>query len=401
MSVNVIELAEQLLTETTGHPVRLINPQKLSDVNTVLRCSLEPTQSNMPLSVILKQVTTTEFNNPDGLAGESHRFLNEWASLSFLSKLHEKSHFGPKLLASDRESNLIILEDFGKHQTVEDILLGNHREKAEKGLRAIGTFLGQMHAAAYGRGEFFVKEQTSLNASSPQSDSTFDFSTPPMVEIFQDCLSTLQITPATGFWDALHKLEKSIHSPGPFYTFIHADAGPHNYLYFGETVQLIDYEFGVLGYGLLDVVSARLGFPHSALCQSVPGEIVQQLERAYQKELAIALPQITDQIFFEQELVNACAHWALSRWGLAWMYYFKRCFEIDDEKTINEEMELTTGQAQKRRSRLMTLYQSFIQFAYETDHQLPIADTLQLFTLMLQQKWPELNVMPVYPALQD
>lgn len=398
---NLIDLAQKMLAELTGHSIKLINPQKLSDVNTVLRCQLDPAPPGISKSVILKQVMTTEFNNPDGLAGESHRFLNEWASLSFLSNLPGEAHYGPKLLASDRENNLIIIEDFGEHESVEDVLLGDSREKAEKGLRAIGAFLGQMQAATYGRGEEFSRKQTLLNASSPQSDSTVDFSAPQMVEIFQDCLTALQIKPAVGFWEALQNVEQSIHISSPFRNFIHADAGPHNFLYMDEMVQLIDYEFSALGHGLLDVVSARLGFPHSAICQSVPIDVVQQLESAYQKELAHTFPQITDRAFFEQELVNACAHWALSRWGLAWEYYFKARFEMGDEMMTNEKMGLTASQALNRRSRLLTLYQGFIQFAQNINHQLPIADTLQSFINVLKQEWPELESMPIYPALRD
>jgi hypothetical protein len=400
MKPDLIQHAQALLTESTGHLINLIDPQPLSDQNTVLRCRLEPAPPGISSSVILKQVTSTKFNSPDGPTGESHRFLNEWASLSFLSNLPGKPHYGPQLLASDREISLIILEDFGDHPTVQDILLGNDREAAKKALRAIGVFLGQMQTATYERGDEFAIEQSRLKAASPQSDSTIDFRKQNMLEVFQDCLSVLEITPAAGFWEALENLEKAIHTSGLFSNFIHADAGPHNFLYFDEGVQLLDYEFGAFNHGLLDVVSARLGFPHTADMYSMPLQIAQQLEGAYQKELTQMIPQLADKIFFEQELVKACAHWALSRWAGAWMYYFKERFEIGEEMTANKKMGLSASQAQINRSRVMTLYQSFIQFAQLTNHQLPLAETLQSFTLILKQEWPELDVMPIYPALR-
>ena len=179
----LIQHAQELLTKSTGHSIRLINPQTLSDQNTVLRCQLEPAPPGISSSVILKQVTTTKFNNPDGPVGESHRFLNEWACLSFLSNLPGKSHYGPQLLASDREISLIILEDFGDHPTVQDILLGNNRDAAKKALNGIGTFLGQMQAATYGRVDEFTMEQFRLKAASPHSDSTIDFRNENMIEV--------------------------------------------------------------------------------------------------------------------------------------------------------------------------------------------------------------------------
>ena len=69
--------------------------------------------------------------------------------------------------------------------------------------------------------------------------------------------------------------------------------------------------------------------------------------------------------------------------------------------TTNEKMNISADQAQIMRSRALTLYNSFIQFAQMTNYQHPIAETLQSFTRILQQAWPELEVMPIYPALRD
>jgi len=393
----LIQLAQRLLTESAGSPIRLKNPVKMNSPNLVLRCQLDPLLSNIPPTVVIKQVTTTQFNHPDGPANESHRYLNEWASLEFLRNLPGSKHYGPRLLASDREGNLIVLEDLGEHPSVEDLLFGNDQGKAEKGLEAIGRFLGQLQAAACDRGDDFSAIQSRLRAVSPLSDSTMDLRE--QSGVFQDCLERLQISPATGFWEALENLERSIHSPGPFYTFIHADAGPHNFLYINGSVQLLDYEFGTFHNGLLDVVSARLGFPHTAKVQNVPFETARQLERAYQRELAHVIPQITDNRLFEQGIADACAHWALSRWAGYWTYYFKECFEIGEE-TKNKKMEISAEEALTMRSKALTLYQNFIQFAQMSNRQLPIAETLQSYIRLLQQKWCELEVMSVYPALR-
>ncbi len=395
---DLIPFAEGLLAEATGHAIKLVNPEKLSSENVVLRCQLKPPVAGWPPFVILKQVTTTKFNNPGGPQGESHRFLNEWACLEFLTQLAGQASYGPRLLASSREHNFIILEDFGKHPTVLDLLQGNDSDSAQNGLVAIGTFLGKMQAAAYGRENEFTAIQSRLNAASPLSDSTLDFRK--KVERFQDCFATLRFQPAASFWQALQDLEQTIHGPTPIRTFIHADAGPHNFLYMDGAVQLLDYEFGTYHHGLLDVVSARLGFPHTGQVQTVPADFARELERAYQKEMIAVIPQISDEAFFSKALVDACAHWALSRWIGNWHYYFKQRFAIGDEALANEKMGLTAESAQKSRARAMTLYQSFIQFARQTNHQLAIAETLESYVRILQKVWPDLDVMPTYPGLQ-
>ena len=73
----------------------------------------------------------------------------------------------------------------------------------------------------------------------------------------------------------------------------------------------------------------------------------------------------------------------------------------DEGIRTNVTLVFSANQALLSRSRMMTLYQSFIQFAQMANHQLPIAETLQSFTLILKQEWPELDVMPVYPALRE
>lgn len=394
---SLIQLAQKLLTESTSSPIKIKNIEKLASQHLVLRCQIEPPPSNLSPSVILKQITTTEFNNRPESTGESQRFLNEQASLEFLSNLPGDTHYGPRLLASRRTDNLIILEDFGEHQSVQDLLLGSDHAAAQKGILAIGRFLGQIQAAAYNREDEFATVQSRLNTTSPLSDSTIDFRA--RSKVFQDCFATLQITPARGFWEALENLEQTVHNPGPFYTFTHCDAGPHNFLYINGNVQLLDYEFATFHHGLLDVVSARLGFPHTSKVQSVPLETAKQLERAYQREVAHAIPQIIDDTLFGQAIADACAHWALSRWSGSWTRYFKERFEMGDE-AINKKMEFTTEKAETMRSKALTLYQSFIQCAQQSNHQLALAETLQSYTRRLKQEWPELEVMPIYPALR-
>ena len=219
------------------------------------RCQLTPPLPDFPPFVILKQVTTTKFNNPDGPDGTSHRFLNEWASLEFLTSLSGEVSYGPRLLAGNQEYNFIILEDFGQHPTILDILRREDHAAAQKGVTAIGTFLGKMQAATYGHEAPFTTIQTRRKVASPLSDSTIDFRD--KAERFQDCFDTLQFQPAPDFWQAVQNLEQAIHGPTPWRTFIHANAGPHNFLFLDGAVQLLDYEFGTYHHGLLDVVSAR------------------------------------------------------------------------------------------------------------------------------------------------
>jgi len=98
---------------------------------------------------------------------------------------------------------------------------------------------------------------------------------------------------------------------------LHADAGPHNVMVVDGSAYLVDFEFGAFGNALLDVVSARLGFPHSAKAAQLPAPTVGALEDAYRRAVAAAVPAAEGDEF-DRQLVDACAHWSLTRWVGLW-----------------------------------------------------------------------------------
>jgi hypothetical protein len=82
-------------------------------------------------------------------------------------------------------------------------------------------------------------------------------------------------------WSDVMELDRTFHGSCPLHTAIQAYAGPQNSLCQGHKALLFAYEVATNGHCLLDVVSARLGFPHSSDAQAVSCDEV--IERAYRE----------------------------------------------------------------------------------------------------------------------
>lgn len=183
-----------------------------------------------------------------------------------------------------------------------------------------------------------------------------------------------------------------IHSPGPFKSFIHADAGPQNFLLIGDGVIALDYEFGTFGFGPLDVVSARLGFPHSQQAMTVPRAIVEAGEAAYRAELASAVDEASDDEAFAAALTDAAAHWALVRWVGLWRRVFARRNSESSGSSTDEAVATSRSQA-------YTVYRAFVDLARATGSRPALARTVDAYAEALCERFPALDRTEVYPAL--
>lgn len=370
---------------TLGGPDRrlaLVDPETIPSPHRLVRCRV--IGANGPTRVVVKQVTTAEFTS-ENAEGSSHRLLNEWAALRFLNDRCVGGPW-PRLLGGSMEASLVILEDLGEHPTVLDILLANRQESPTPALQAMGSTLGQLHSETRTHVDQFRETQSVLGVESPRSDSTVRLAhARPVIE---HSLQALGVEPHHRFWDEVSALDDAIHNPAPLHTLIHADAGPQNFLWNGDRTLLIDYEFATVGYCLLDVVSARLGFPHSSDAQLVPLNAVEALEDAYRDVAMSAFPEFEDDAAFLRHVIDACAHWALIRWAGLWQRLFSNPDDVSDMATP------------KMRSQAFTVFRRFTATAEGVGHRLPILTTTENFTRSLQHRFPGLGEEPPYPAFR-
>ena len=133
-----LALAEQILARHFGGVLRLalqLEPEGGSQRSTLLRCRVLDGPSAAPPSVILKRVNLDpgQIFRVDLLDQTVRAFLNECASLTFLTRLTDEGHqpIAPRLYGTDSTAGLLVMEDLGQDQSLVQPLLGDDRAVAD------------------------------------------------------------------------------------------------------------------------------------------------------------------------------------------------------------------------------------------------------------------------------
>ena len=136
-----LALAEQILARHFGSGLRLalqLGPVGGSQRSTVLRCQVLDGPSAAPPSVILKQVNldSGQMFKVDSLDQSAQAFLNQYASLTFLTRLADEGHqpIAPRLYGTDSTAGLLVMEDLGQGESLVEPLLGDDRAAADAAL---------------------------------------------------------------------------------------------------------------------------------------------------------------------------------------------------------------------------------------------------------------------------
>ncbi len=375
-------------------PLRLEVLEQFESNHTVLRCNVQsPGGSGLPPTVIIKQRNFNQALKPNDF-DQGLLFRNELASLDFLTSLSRSSSLGPHLLASDRNIGLVVLEDLGIVQTVQEVLYSEDHQAAVEVLVGMGQTLGQLQRITHGREKEFETLQNAHEAATPECDASLDIRG--RLDDLRDNLASLDIAFSDEFESAIHALESAIHGPGIFRSFIHHDAGPHNFVATASGVRLLDFEFGGYGHELVDVVCARLAFPPAFRGRILPPEVVRKLEEAYLVELAQYAPgTISDEVFAEAT-AQACAHWAFSKLIGFWSGYLR------ERLKEGETRDTRGGRAPERSAFLRRQVFTYLRLALaslEELEQLPeLRLTLSQIVERLLEIWPGTPLLPGYPA---
>lgn len=382
--------AEALLSVVYHAPVHLEVEEQFESSHTVLRCKVEDEVLTAHRTVIVKQ---RNFDQPDAPAGfdQAMLFRNEWASLEFLTSLSPTASLGPRLVASDREAGLVVLEDLGATQSVQDVLYGADRKAAVDALVGMGQTLGRLQRVSRGREAEFLAVQAGLQAATTVCDASLDLRG--KLGDLRACLAGLGIEIGDEFESAVIALENTVHGPGALRAFVHNDAGPHNFVATASGVRLLDFEFGGYGHGLVDAACARLAFPPAFRGRVLPPEVARQVEAAYLAELQM---EGLDDAHFNEALAQACAHWAFTKLHGMWDGY------LDEYLLEGESRDTRGGRPPERaaffRSQVFTYLRLALTALDELD-QLPVLRTaLSRIVARLLDIWPGTPLLPDYPA---
>ena len=397
--ITICHRAETLLAGIYQAPIRLEILEQFESSHTVLRCAVQtegaPAQTpvQMPGTVIVKQRTFNQPRAPHEF-DQALLFRNEWASLDFLTSLSSEAVVGPRLYASDRQVGLVVLEDLGMGQNVQDVLYSTNRQAGIDALVGMGKTLGQIQRITHGHEAEFNGLQTNLEAATTTCDASIDCRK--YLGDLRACMSGLDIDIDGGFDGAIHNMESVIHGPGVFRTFVHNDAGPHNFVATASGVQLLDFEFAGYGHGLVDIVCARLAFPPSFRGRVLPLEVVRQMEEGYRAELTKQTPEMIDDRRFKEAMAQACAHWAFSKLIGFWDPYLRERL-LEGEARDTRDGKIPERSAFFRRQ-VFTYLRLALADLEEFNQLLELRLALSQIIERLLRLWPETPLLSSYPA---
>lgn len=392
----LLEAAGRALSRVLGGPIALGDPLVLEGDGLVVRAVVSTSDGaptgprRTPSSVIVKKVSDTTFDQP-GHDGLPQRFLNEWVCLEFLTSLGLGGEVCPRLVCADGEEGVLVVGDLGDLPTLQRILLAEPSSLAGEAMVEMGRALGRMQATARGREPEFRRAQVARGTDSPRCDSTVDQRE--REHVFLGCLEQLGLPPEPGFWEGVARLESSVHDDTPFWTMIHADAGPQNALVGERGVSLVDFEFGVYRNGLCDVVGARLGFPQTGRAMTVPEAHAAHLEQAYRETVSASIGAASDDDSFFFGLTAAAGHWALNRWAGTWADWVVPLLARRDREPSESDLEPV--------SRTLLVLDGFVALARESGVFPQVAGTVSGFAEEMRRRWPRLRTPPPYPALRN
>jgi hypothetical protein len=385
---SILPLAEQILHQSFGGAVRLGMPQTPeggSQRSKLLRCQVLDGPSAAPASVIVKYADI-EPETPDV---PPRSFVNEWASLEFLTRLakREGQRLAPQLYGADRGASLLVMEDLGQGESLVQPLLGHDRAAAEAALDAYFRTLGRLGALSHPHCDEYWAIRDSIGPRDPYAQPTLDGERDSLWRWLTLACDATKVEPVPGTQADIAEAARFNAEPGPFSAFSQSDTCPDNCIRHADWMLLLDFEWGWVRNALNDGARARSNFPTCWCVQRLPPETVRRVEAIYRVELVKGCPAAADDGLFNRELVKACATWALAS------------FEFYTEVGSLWQEDQTWGTSTTRQraiARLELLAEATAEFGILE----ALGTTAATLARQLQALWPEVEPMSVYPAFR-
>ena len=152
---------EGLLTQAFGTQVKIAKSERLAPWF-VMRCAVASEVDDVPTSVIVKV-------RRDGTArSDPMQVCTERAALEFVDELGER--LAPRLIASDLEVGILVLEDLAPRISLAEILKKGDAGLAREGLLAFARTLGTLHSVSSGRKTSYYARRRALGPVDPEAD---------------------------------------------------------------------------------------------------------------------------------------------------------------------------------------------------------------------------------------
>ena len=150
-----LKIAQSILSQHFQSTIKLAAEDEMrgSQRSHVFRCRvLHEQNALLPSSVVVKRALAQgdEIYDPNSVEGPAVRLFNEWAGLQFLSERFGENCPIPRFYGGNREHGVLVMEDLGNGQRLDNFLLANDAVAAENALLDLFRVVGRMHAVSIG-----------------------------------------------------------------------------------------------------------------------------------------------------------------------------------------------------------------------------------------------------------
>ena len=266
------------------------------------RCHLDPV-AGLPTSVIAKWLRDDQAL---GLRADPSHLATEAAALEFLAQIGFPSV--PRLIGSDLEAGVLILEDLSPCVALADLLRAEGPEASEADLIDFARVLGDLGAATVGRHALLERlRRRAAPIGGPAGHlATMDSAWPRTQRI----LARRGLEMPGAVERELAAVAETLAAPGPFRAFSNGDPHPNNFLVGEHGGRLIDFESAGFVHALTGAVWIHT--PDPAWITAAQSKSA-QLEAAFRAALAAGIPEAEDDRLFGLGMAACCLAWALTR----------------------------------------------------------------------------------------
>lgn len=341
--------------------VELFDPVELSgsERSTVLRC-----RTASGGTVVVKAYG----DGPEGRRG----FAAEAAGLSL-------GLAGPRLLGTDRDASLLVMEDLEAALSLADVLLGQDGQAAVEGLLTWARTLGQLATESVRRSDELAR------VWAQHSESKMTLPTRRWVKACTDALlDTLKevgINPPPGLVEELDGVGRDLDR---FPAFSPGDTCLDNNLLTANGLRLVDFESACFSPVFMTAAYCRMPFPSCWCVFDMPPDLAAEVEGAYREQVVAAYPALADDAVWEAGMRQAVAAWTLD--VTSWLLPLT---ELDEPLHPTRRPVATPRQVLRYRW----------QAAAELTGLPAFAQTMRLLLRAVADAW-DMPPLPAFPAFQ-
>lgn len=395
-----------ILSEKFGQTVAV-------DVGTPMRRSMSRFQildntNGIPASVVAKYKSGNRFA------------CQEWAALQLLSESYDPSEPAPMPMfyGGDLELSLLVIEDLGTEDRLEETVMEGNFSSAYKGVVDFARCLGKMHGCSVGKRGRFEEIYNALGAEvplTPLDKRDYWFKMPPeyqtsmyntlhdhYVDMFLMLCAYIDVTPHPQTKQELESIRHYLTDANdPFLALTHEDIYGVNLQYCKGEMKVFDFEWCQYRSALSDGIKCRTAFDGWVYQWAIPDPIVDEMENEYRTELAKGCPQANDDTLFYRTLVEAAVMETII--GIYRRVSLERLFDLEriacdgiPERNSNAEI------AQDHCRRLIQRCRLLAKLTDSVGYLEAIGETARRIEAKCRTFWPDrMFEIPLYPAFQQ